>query len=54
MIKNEELDKQQQINETKTKLMYVPPTLIILATNKEVQSGGVGVSEHICGCGIIS
>ncbi len=53
MIKQEELNYQQQMNVSKEKLMYIPPTLIILGSMREIKGGtSMGISEHICGCGI--
>jgi len=54
MTEQEESDQQQQTNVNKEKLMYSPPTLTVLGTMKDVKGGGPGVSEHICGCGIMS
>lgn len=52
MIAQEELGQQQQINANKEQLMYSPPILIVLGTMREVKGGNMGISEHICGCGI--
>ncbi len=54
MIAQKELDQQQQMNVDQEKLMlvYSPPTLTILGAMREIKGGGMGVSEHICGCGI--
>lgn len=52
MIAQKELDQQQQMNVSKEKLVYSPPTLTILGAMREIKGGGMGVSEHICGCGI--
>lgn len=53
MLEQEELDQQEQMNVNKEKLMYSPPILIVgLGTMREVEGGNIGVSEHICGCGI--
>ncbi len=52
MTVQEQSDQQQQINVNQEKLMYSPPTLIVIGTMREVKGGGLGISEHICGCGI--
>lgn len=53
MIKQGELNQQQQLDVNKEKLIYSPPILVVLGPVREVVKGGNrGVSEHICGCGI--
>jgi hypothetical protein len=52
MIADEKLEQQQQMNVSKEKLLYSPPMVIVLETMREVKSGSLGISEHICGCGI--
>lgn len=49
----QELDQQQQIKINKEKQIYSPPTLTVIGAMKEIVKGGnIGISEHICGCGI--
>jgi hypothetical protein len=56
MIAQEELDQEQRMNVGQEKLMsvYSPPTLTILGAMREIKSPGIGISEDICGCGIVS
>ncbi len=52
MMVQKELDQQQQINASKEKLVYSPPILNVLGAMREIKGGSIGLSEHICGCGI--
>lgn len=51
MKEQDELNRQQQVDENKEKLIYSPPILIVYET-MDIQGGTPGVSESICGGGI--
>ena len=52
MTEQEASVQAQKTNEAKEKRTYKSPVIIAFVSLKDTKGGTVGVSEHICGCGI--
>lgn len=55
MAAQKELQQPQNMDVNQEKLTYTPPVLTVIGTIKEITAAKhIGISEHICGCGLFS